>query len=230
MMDLLHLGGFRAGGSERLIYYGLFGAFARAAQAPPAPPVPASRKVLFVGRVWEAKGVHTLVEALGILQRQGDRRPDLTIAGPEEHPEYAARLRRRCEELGMTARVRWAGPVPRDSLLALYRDHDVLVFPSVYAEPFGIVQIEAMAAGCAVVGTGTGGSAEILEPERNALRFAPDDAEDLALQLHRLFAAPALVQRLREGGKQTVRSRFLGARMVDEIEAHLDEIARGARA
>jgi glycogen(starch) synthase len=228
MIDLLHRSGFQTRGSERVIYYGLFGEFARAAAEPPAPRDRTSRELLFVGRIWEAKGVHTLVEALGVLRRRGDRAPTLTIAGPEEQPSYAARLRARCDELGLAASVRWTGAVPRDALLPLYRRHDVLVFPSVYAEPFGIVQIEAMAAGCAVVGTATGGSAEILERDRNALVFKPEDAEDLAAQLSRLFADPELAERLRSGGKHTVRSRFLGTRMVDEIEAHLGEIVRGA--
>ena len=229
MMDLLHRDGFVAGGTERLIYYGLFGEYARAASEPAVPRGAGGRNVLFAGRLWDAKGVHTVIEALGILARRGDGGACLTIAGPEEHPDYAAMLRRRCDELGLASRVRFAGPVPREGLLPLYRRHDVLVFPSIYHEPFGIVQLEAMAAGCAVVGTGTGGSAEILVAERNALVFRPGSAGDLADRLARLFADPALADRLREGGKRTVRERFLGERMVDEIEAHLDEIVRGGR-
>ena len=229
MMDLLHRGGFAAGGSERLIYYGLFGEYAHAAESLPRRDR-AGRAVLFGGRLWEAKGVHTVIEALGILRGRGHQDVTLTVAGPEEHPDYAATLRRRAEESGVASQVRWAGAVARGALLPLYRSHDALVFPSVYDEPFGIVQLEAMAAGCPVVGTGTGGSAEILEPDRNALVFRPEDAAGLADQLARLFADPALRERLREGGRQTVRARFLGSRMVDEIEAHLGEIVRGAKA
>ncbi len=228
MMDLLHRGGFAAGGTERLIYYGLFGEYARAAAEPPQPRDPAVRDLLFVGRLWEAKGVHTLVEALGILRRRGHEHVTLTVAGPEEHPAYAASLRRRADELGVGSEVRWAGAVPREGLLPLYRAHDVLVFPSVYDEPFGIVQLEAMAAGCVVVGTATGGSAEILEPDANALVYRAGDADHLAEQLARLLGDTALRERLRDGGRRTVRTRFLGSRMVDEIEAHLGEIVRGA--
>jgi glycosyltransferase involved in cell wall biosynthesis len=230
MMDLMHRGGFAAGGSERLIYYGLFGEYARAAAEPLAPRDPASRRLLFVGRLWEAKGVHTVVEALGELRQRGTAGVTLTIAGPEEHPDYAARLHRRCEELGVAAQVRWTGAVPREALLGVYREHDVLVFASEYDEPFGIVQLEAMAAGCAVVGTGTGGSAEILEPDRNALLFRAGDPAELADRLALILGDAPLRQRLREGGQHTVCTRFLGARMVDEIEAHLTAIVRGAAA
>jgi len=228
MLEALERGGFRAGGSQRLVYYGLFGEYARAAAEPP-PRAPDGRALLFVGRLWEAKGVHTLVEAFGILAARGEGAATLTIAGPEEHADYAAGLRRRAEALGVAGRVRWLGPVPRAALLGLYRSHDVLVFPSVYDEPFGIVQLEAMAAGCAVVGTGTGGSAEILEDGANALVFRAGDAAHLAEQLGRVLGDPALRERLREGGRRTVRARFLGERMVDAIEAHLVEIVRGAR-
>ena len=228
MMDLLHREGFTAGGTERLIYYGLFGEYAAAASEPPRPRDPAVRDLLFVGRLWEAKGVHTLVEALGILRARGHAHVTLTVAGPEEHPAYVAALRRRADELGVGAEVRWAGAVPREGLLSLYRAHDVLVFPSIYDEPFGIVQIEAMAAGCAVVGTATGGSAEILEPDVNALVYRPGDASHLAERLESLLGDPALCERIRDGGRRTVRTRFLGRRMVDEIEAHLADIVRGA--
>jgi glycosyltransferase involved in cell wall biosynthesis len=228
MMDLLHRGGFAAGGSERLIYYGLFGEYARAAAEPLAPRDPASRRLLFVGRLWEAKGLHTVVEALGLLRERGTAGVTLTIAGPDEHPDYTAGLRRRAEELGVATQVRWAGAVPREGLLGLYREHDALVFPSVYDEPFGIVQLEAMAAGCPVVGTGTGGSAEILEPDRNALLFRAGDASDLADRLALLLGDAPLRERLREGGRHTVNTRFLGTRMVDEIESHLTAIVGGA--
>ena len=72
-------------------------------------------------------------------------------------------------------------------------------------------------------------SAEILEGECNALLFKAGDPADLAAQLSRVFAEPGLADRLRAAGKETVRSRFLGARMVDEIEAHLTEIVGGRR-
>jgi glycogen(starch) synthase len=230
MMDLFHRGGLTAARSERLIYYGLFGDYARAAGEPAVRRNAPARNLLFVGRLWEAKGIHTIIEALGRLHESGEHGFALTIAGPEEHPDYAAALRRRSDELGVASQVAWAGAVPRDALLPLYRRHDAVIFPSVYDEPFGIVQLEAMAAGCAVIGTATGGSAEIVESEANALVFRAGDAADLARQVARLGAEPTLAQRLREAAKRTVRERFLGERMVNEIEAHLSEIvARGRR-
>ncbi len=229
MQERFHEGGLHARVSERLIHYGLFGVFAEAAREPPPPASPGHElRLLFVGRLWEAKGAHTVIEALPVL-RQSSCQVQLTVVGPREHPDYAERLEQRARELGVASEVRFAGPIPREGLLEVYRAHDVLVFPSLYDEPFGIVQLEAMAAGCVVVGTGTGGSAEILDPEHNALLFRPGDARALAEQLTRLVTTPGLATKLREGGKETVRSRFLNQRMVDEIEDHLLDITIRSR-
>jgi glycosyltransferase involved in cell wall biosynthesis len=226
MMDMFHRGALVAACSERLIYYGVFGEFARAAmQSAPERPRTDPMRLLFVGRLWEAKGAHTVLEALPALGHRHGVDATLTVAGPAEQTDYVAALERRAAELEVADRVRWLGPVARERLLELYASHDCLVFPSTYDEPFGIVQLEAMAAGCAVVGTGTGGSGEILAAGENALVFKAGDAADLAEQLARLRRDDGLARRLREGAKRTVRSRFLGERMVDEIESHLGEIA-----
>ncbi len=91
MMDLLHQSGFLAGGSERLIYYGLFGEYARAAAEPLAPRDPGEpQAVLFVGRLWEAKGVHTVIEALGVLRQPWETPRDAHGGGTRGAP----RLRR----------------------------------------------------------------------------------------------------------------------------------------
>ena len=69
----------------------------------------------------------------------------------------------------------------------VYADHDVFVFPSIWEEPFSIGLLEAMACGQAVVGTTTGGSAEILVDGVNSLVFPPGDPRRLARQVKRLF-------------------------------------------
>ncbi len=226
LADTFHRAGLVAARSERVIYYGLFGDFARAATEPPVRAA-ATTSVLFAGRLWESKGVHTLIEAVALLSAQGGPSLSVSVVGPAEDPEYAERLKRQAAAAGLADRVRWVGAVPRESLLAVYRAHDILVFPSIYPEPFGIVQLEAMAAGCVVVGTGTGGSAEILEDGSNALCFRPGDAAQLAERLARLCGDPGLAERLRRGGQRTVRERFVGTRMVDQVEAHLADVVAG---
>jgi glycosyltransferase involved in cell wall biosynthesis len=89
------------------------------------------------------------------------------------------------------------------------RDHycgaDVVVFPSEWPEPFGLVPLEAMACGTPVVATGTGGSGEFLEDGVNCLLFTPGDPDALAKALSRLAEDPALRSRIVAGGTATAR-------------------------
>lgn len=64
-------------------------------------------------------------------------------------------------------------PTPPD-LSELYADHDILVFPTIWEEPFGLVPLETMASGCLVVATGTGGSGEFLRHRETAMLFRPE--------------------------------------------------------
>jgi glycosyltransferase involved in cell wall biosynthesis len=114
--------------------------------------------------------------------------------------------------------VTFLGKVPAEHMAQVYMAHDVLVFPSIWEEPFSLTLIEAMASGLAVVGTTTGGSAEILRDGVNSLTFKADDPEDLARQLQRLIEDPHLRQRLATAGQRTVRQTFNIHRSVDQIE------------
>jgi glycosyltransferase involved in cell wall biosynthesis len=100
----------------------------------------------------------------------------------------------------------------------LYHDHDVLLFPSVWAEPFGLVPLEAMAASCVVVATGTGGSADFLRGGDNCLLVPAQDPDAIVAAIRRLRGDPGLVARLRRGGRAT-----LAAHSFDAYAAGLEE-------
>jgi glycosyltransferase involved in cell wall biosynthesis len=111
-------------------------------------------------------------------------------------------------DLGIQDAVRFLKNVPRESLQDLSRRHHVLVFPGSHREGFSVALLEAMASGLAVVGTASGGSAEILEDGANALVIPPEDPGALAECLLRLAREPGLVQRLAEAGQARVRERY----------------------
>jgi glycosyltransferase involved in cell wall biosynthesis len=75
-----------------------------------------------------------------------------------------------------------------------------------------------------VIGTATGGAAEILADNENALIFAPSDAAGLAAQIARLVESPLLRQQLTDAGRQTALTKFDLHRMTTEIEAYLRTI------
>jgi len=177
------------------------------------------RRLLYVGQVTSLKGVHTAVAALKLLTEQPRHRATaLTIVGG---PDYDNRIHRLVTTLGLEPHVRFTGLIPREQLPAIYREHDVLLFPSIWDEPFSITLLEAMSCGLAVVATSTGGSPEILKDEVNALVFPKEDVAACARQIARLLEAPELFESIRREGRRTVEEGFRLERMVDRIDLAL---------
>ncbi len=126
----------------------------------------------------------------------------LTIMGDGDG-RHLAKLRARAADLD--GRARLAPARPRAELPAIIDDHDAVVFPARWEEPWGLVPLEAMARGRAVVSTARGGSREYLRDADNCLVFEADDADGLATAVRRLAGDEALRARLREGGLATAR-------------------------
>jgi glycogen synthase len=168
-------------------------------------------KLLYVGRLDARKGTDSLLRALARLPGQAT----LSMIGREEGSERA-RLERLAADLGLAGRVTF-GWVERAAVPGVYREHDCLVFPSTWPEPFGLVPLEAMASGVPVVATGVGGSGEFLADGVNCLLFPPDDEAALAKALLRLAGDAGLRHELRRGGADTAR-RFDVRHMADAYE------------
>jgi glycosyltransferase involved in cell wall biosynthesis len=164
---------------------------------PGVRPRPWRWRLLYCGRLDERKGLHTAVEALALLP------PDATleVIGRGD-PEYRARLDSLVTRLGLDGRVRF-DVAAREALGDRYRASDVVVFPTIWEEPFGLVPVEAMACGTPVVATGTGGSGEFLADEANCLLVPPADPAALAAAVTRLAGDEELCARLIEGGLRT---------------------------
>lgn len=178
-------------------------------------------KALYVGRVEQAKGVHTAIEAIGLLTQCNELPAiSLTVVGETLDSQYEVRLLDLVKRYQITGQVRFLGRLPYEAMPDMYRGHDVLIFPSLW-DAFALTILEAMASGLVVVGTTTGGSKEILEEGQNALAFPPGNAQALADQLHRLLSDPALSQCLAANGQRLVRRRFSLEVMVDQTEAML---------
>jgi glycogen(starch) synthase len=177
------------------------------------------RRLLYAGQLVEHKGVHTAVEALQLLRKtHGCSELSLTLVGGAPYPEYEQRLRSTVDAWGLREHVSFLGALPREELPKIYGSHDILLFPSIWQEPFGIVLLEAMAAAMAVVATGTGGSAEIVRHELNALTFPAGDAVSCANRVLRLLREPGLCSKLGEAARRTVTERFPLKRTIDAIE------------
>jgi glycosyltransferase involved in cell wall biosynthesis len=186
-------------------------------------------RLLYVGQLMAHKGVHTLIEAFHrLITTYGLVDIDLTLVGGTIVPAYETRLKELVHSLGLSHQIHFAGPLPRVQIPAIYQQHDIMIVPSVWDEPFGLILLEAMASGLAVVGTATGGSAEILRHEINGLVFAREDSPACAACLYRLLTDPLLYERLRRQGRQTVEQHFRLEQTIDQIEQSLQETSLAA--
>ena len=145
----------------------------------------------FVGRLVPEKGPLVLLEALALLAEQGIR-PDLTMIGSGPLRED---LERKVEALGLRAQVVFTGQTVGGDLVRLLNKHRILVVPSSWEEPFGIVALEGIACGCAVIGSCGGGLPEAIGP--CGLTFPRGDARGLAAAIRSLLDEPAIISRLR---------------------------------
>jgi len=190
----------------------------------PSKPNPgrisATPKVLYVGQLHSYKGVHTVIQAIGRLHRQGQA-IELTICG-KGTADYEQHLRQLAEATG--ASITFLGQLSHDSLPEIYRSHDLFVFPSTWAEPFGLTHLEAMASGTTVVSTAEGGHGEFLRHDVNACIFKPNSEYELADRLQTLIRCPEMAVRIALAARAQVEREFSVQAYTQRLEAWLKSI------
>lgn len=141
--------------------------------------------LIFVGRLVSDKGADVLIEALAMMQRSGVG-ARLTIVG--DGPERA-RLTKQVADSDLQSAIDFTGRKSGRELAEILNQHRILVVPSRWQEPFGVVALEAIACGCVVVGSEGGGLAEAIGS--CGLTFRNGDAAALANVLTQLLQDPA---------------------------------------
>jgi glycogen synthase len=176
--------------------------------------------VLFVGRITRQKGIVHLARALPLLDPSAQV---VLCAGAPDTPEIAAEMEHAVAAAQSKRRgVVWIQEMlPREAVIQFYSHATVFCCPSIY-EPFGIINLEAMACGAAVVASAVGGIPEVvLDGETGLLvpleqlpeaPFEPVDPQrysaDLAAAINRLLAEPALRERFVTAGRERVEREF----------------------
>jgi glycosyltransferase involved in cell wall biosynthesis len=164
---------------------------------------PDSRMIFFVGRLVYEKGVQTVIEAMPrVLERVPDVR--FLIAGTGPHMNH---LKSQVTELGLGEKIKFLGFVENTKLYNFYSCADFTVVPSIY-EPFGMVVLEAMAAGSPVIVADTGGLKETVVHEATGLTFKPGNPESLASAIIRVLEDPSLAGRLRQDAREFIGDKF----------------------
>ena len=148
------------------------------------PGLARSAELIFVGRLVSDKGVDLLIDALANLKREG-LVPRLTVVG--SGPEMNS-LQAQAQEREVRAQITFAGPKTGRDLVELLHQHQILVVPSRWREPFGLVALEGIACGCVVVGSSGGGLKEAIGP--CGVTFPNGDLPGLAAALSGLLRCP----------------------------------------
>lgn len=176
------------------------------------PGVERDGDLLYVGRLVSDKGVDVLLDALGLLASEHGARPRLTIVGSGE--EEAA-LGAQADRLGIAPQLDFLGRLTRDQVAAQMRRHRVIVVPSRWNEPFGMVAMEGIASGCLVVGSSGGGLPEAIGPcgftfpNEDARACGDAVAKALAAGSLEDFAGPLAMAHLDAHRRAVVAARFM---------------------
>jgi glycogen(starch) synthase len=156
----------------------------------------------FAGRLVYEKGVQHIVHALPELR---SRHPELRLVIAGDGP-YKPELQAEIERLRLDHVVSFAGFVG-DDLPATLAATDTVVVPSIY-EPFGMVALEAAAAGAPLAVAATGGLAEIVEPGVTGMTFPAKDPEALAAAVAHLLGDQGQARKMADSAREMVVSRY----------------------
>jgi len=193
--------------------------FASKAQ-PGSIGVPAS--LLYVGPLQEEGGIYALLEATELLSARG-RGVRVTLCG-EGNGESSVRLRRMaaCGQ----ASIHFVGRLEQDKLPALYRAHDIFVYPITSGGTLGLPHLRAMASGTTVVSTAEGDQGEFLRDGINSLIVRPGSVADLAQKLDCLLERPELMTKLAQAAQLQVIHEFTLKSYARQLVRWLEEIRR----
>lgn len=192
------------------------------------PPAYDILRIAYASIVLPYKGPHVLINA---LKRLHDLGIDFTcsIAGTSTDQKFVEQLKQFVVAHGMDHKIQFLGFLSRENLKNLFARKNVLVFPSTFQEPFGISQVEAMAAGLAVVTSGTGGAKEIVEHGVSGIIFESENDESLANKLIGLAKDTQRWQTIAQAGQRRALELFNIERSVDAIEACFEELLKKKR-
>lgn len=184
-----------------------------------------TRRILYVGRVEERKGVHVLLDAFERIISPALPDATLRIVGPHSYWDgvpsaYYSDVQTRA---AAHPRIELRGPTYiDDELAALYRDADVSVVPSVFPEALGLTALEAQASGVPVVVSNAGGLPETISPE-SGLVFENGSADALGRAVLDVLADEPRRRAMAAAARAWVMARFSWDAIAGQLEAVYNE-------
>jgi glycosyltransferase involved in cell wall biosynthesis len=172
----------------------------------------AAKIVLFVGRLEPIKGVKHLIEAMPAIKEVEPEARLLLVGDGSERTD----LERLVDKLGLSECVIFAGRVSEDDVPTYTVASDVFVLPSI-SEGFGIVNLEAMAAGLPIVASNIGGIPSLVEAGVNGFLVDPGNAAQIASRVSLLLSDPELRQLMSANNQEKVQC-YTVDKVTDDLE------------
>lgn len=183
------------------------------------------KKIVFLGRIVKRKGVNHLIKAFELFC-VNETTTDLLIAG--DGPDRA-KLEKMVQRLGLSHRIKFLGYIAQEKKAALLASADIACFPSVNGESFGIVLIEAMAAGAKVVLAGDNPGYRTIMESHPLLLIDPRQTQLFAERLHTLLYNNQLISRINKWQNHNVLQYDIENVAPQIVEIYNRQIARLAK-
>jgi glycogen synthase len=179
---------------------------------------PDEKIVLYVGRFVREKGIHVLLTAASaVLAEEPSTRFVIVGGGARDNLERFVRW------IGIEDKVTFTGFLSGRPLHWLYRVADVAVFPSLY-EPFGIVALEGMAAGAAVVASDAGGLREVVQHDETGTSAYAGDPGSLAWAVLRVLRDTERAERLKAQASKRLKTEFDWGHIAEQTAAIYERV------
>jgi len=190
----------------------------------PSPHLKREIKLLYVGRISKEKGVHISIQAVKLLIKELKKFNIVFYIIGDGDGNYIKQLSKLLVKLGIENNVKFCGKFSREKILREYSKFDILLFPSVWEEPFSGVLIEAMSQGLPIVATNTGGTPELITNNYNGLLVPPNDSVKMAKSVKELILNHSLFEKVRENGIKKIKTGFSNEIIIEKIENYLNNV------
>jgi len=173
-----------------------------------------------VGRINEAKGQHLLIKAVDLLVKKGQKINAYFVGHPMRE-SYLDELKREVKERNIEKNIHFLGFMKNPH--HFYQVCDAVVLAS-KRETFGLVLIEAMQAGTAVIGSNSGGVVEIIDDEKTGLLFENQSYESLAQKIELLMNDAGLKEKIAKAGQEKCQEMFSDEKQFVQLKKILEEL------
>jgi glycosyltransferase involved in cell wall biosynthesis len=178
-------------------------------------------KLLCVARLVEDKGVHVAIETLAYLinkLKHSNITLDIFGAGDKD---YTQRLEKIITTENLEKFVKFKGWITQDNLLQCIGNYDILLFPSVYDEPFARIILQAMDQGLPVVASNTGGTSEVVKNGLTGILVTKGNAVEMAEGVLKLLEDVCLFEQISINGNKAIQEKYSYRENIEQINNYL---------